>query len=43
MPRVDFSDLPDHGRLWVFPALLVGISVLVLLAVAYWQWTVING
>ena len=30
-------------RLWVFPALLVGISVLVLLAVAYWQWTVING
>jgi len=20
MPRIDFSDLPDHGRLWVFPA-----------------------
>lgn len=19
MPRVDFPDLPDHGRLWVFP------------------------
>ena len=20
MPRIDFSALPDHGRLWVFPA-----------------------
>ena len=20
MPRVDFSQLPDHGRVWVFPA-----------------------
>ena len=20
MPRVPFEDLPDHGRLWVFPA-----------------------
>ena len=20
MPRIDFSKLPDHGRLWVFPA-----------------------
>ena len=20
MPRIDFSELPDHGRLWVFPA-----------------------
>jgi hypothetical protein len=20
MPKVDFADLPDHGRLWVFPA-----------------------
>jgi hypothetical protein len=20
MPRIDFRDLPDHGRLWVFPA-----------------------
>lgn len=19
MPRIDFSELPDHGRLWVFP------------------------
>lgn len=19
MPRIDFEDLPDHGRLWVFP------------------------
>lgn len=19
MPRIDFDDLPDHGRLWVFP------------------------
>ena len=20
MPRIDFQDIPDHGRLWVFPA-----------------------
>lgn len=20
MPRIDFDELPDHGRLWVFPA-----------------------
>ena len=20
MPRIDFAELPDHGRLWVFPA-----------------------
>jgi hypothetical protein len=20
MPRIDFQELPDHGRLWVFPA-----------------------
>ncbi|HKJ01059.1 MAG TPA: hypothetical protein VJ997_01355, partial [Longimicrobiales bacterium] len=20
MPRIDFDDLPDHSRIWVFPA-----------------------
>ena len=30
-------------RVWVFPALIVSVAVLVLVALAYWQWTVLSG
>lgn len=29
-------------RVWVFPALMVGVGVLVLLALAYWQWSALG-
>lgn len=29
-------------RLWVFPALIVGVGLIVLFALAYWQWTMMR-
>ena len=30
-------------RVWVVPALIVGVAVLILLALAYMQWNLLNG